>query len=467
LFVFLRLVDGAAGRFHSDWTVIDAFHKSGVFAVRAGRSGNPDGAAGDIAKLAEPFETLRQGLGQLLDGTRSISNGTSRRPGFYMPGVSRHSRQGPEATEPISLNGGPPGRPSRTVDVRFALSLARRGNRMWKWSDPLCMRGGIVLNVYRDSGRRFYENELKDLPEDIIWIDLLSPTVDEINLVEKRVGVRIPTIDALREIESSSRLSVDREIISLTAPVVAQGDGPDAFLSPIGFILTRSVLISVRFAELTAFNFVVERIRRDVELRSSAGVFIALMEAFVDRGADVLERLASDLDKVSRSLFRGDVSKRKHTVRSNKSLRRVLTSVGATGDRLALARDSLLGLGRIVQFVATLDRDWFEHGFKARLGAVAKDIGSLNEYEGQLSNKVQFLLDAVLGFITIEQNDLFKVLTIVSVVGIPPTVVAGIYGMNFKFMPELAWQWGYPFGLAMILLSAVLPLLWFKWRGWV
>ena len=100
-------------------------------------------------------------------------------------------------------------------------------------------------------------------------------------------------------------------------------------------------------------------------------------------------------------------------------------------------------------------------------GAVSKDIGSLNEYEGQLSNKVQLLLDAVLGFITIEQNDLFKVLTIVSVVGIPPTVVAGIYGMNFKFMPELEWQWGYPFGLAIILLSAVLPLAWFKWRGWV
>jgi magnesium transporter len=161
------------------------------------------------------------------------------------------------------------------------------------------------------------------------------------------------------------------------------------------------------------------------------------------------------------------VSKRKHTVRSNKSLRRVLSSVGATGDRLALARDALLGLGRIAQFVATLDQDWFERGFKARLGAVSKDIGSLNEYEGQLSNKVQLLLDAVLGFITIEQNDLFKVLTIVSVVGIPPTVVAGIYGMNFKFMPELEWQWGYPFGLAMILLSAVLPLAWFKWRGWV
>jgi magnesium transporter len=331
----------------------------------------------------------------------------------------------------------------------------------------LPLGGFIVLSVYRDSGRRFYDQNLKDLPDEIIWIDLLNPTAEETELVEKRAGVRIPTTDALREIESSSRLAVDREIISLSTPVVAQGDGPDAFLSPVGFILTKTFLVSIRFAELTTFDSVAERIRRDEELRCSAGVFIALMEAFVDRGADVLERLGSDLDKVSRSVFRGDMSKRKHTVRSNKSLRRVLSSVGATGDRLSLASDALLGLERIAQFVATLDQDWFERGFKARLGAVSKDIGSLNEYEGQLSNKVQFLLDAVLGFITIEQNDLFKVLTIVSVVGIPPTVVAGIYGMNFKLMPELAWQWGYPFGLAMILLSAVLPLVWFKWRGWL
>ena len=327
--------------------------------------------------------------------------------------------------------------------------------------------GLIVLSIYRDSGRQFYNQDLKDLPDEIIWIDLLNPTAEETDLVEKRAGVRIPTIDTLREIESSSRLAVDRETISLSTPVVAQGDGPDAFLSPVGFILTKTFVVTIRFAELTTFDSVAERVRRDEELRSSAGVFIALMEAFVDRGADVLERLGSDLDKVSRSIFRGDVSNRKHTVRSNKSLRRVLSRVGATGDRLSLARDALLGLGRIAQFVTTLDQDWFDRGFKARLGAVAKDISSLNEYEGQLSNKVQFLLDAVLGFITIEQNDLFKVLTIVSVVGIPPTVVAGIYGMNFKLMPELAWQWGYPFGLAMILLSAVLPLVWFKWRGWL
>jgi magnesium transporter len=323
-----------------------------------------------------------------------------------------------------------------------------------------------VLRVYRDSSHSLASASLERFPGEVIWIDLLDPTEDERNLVEKRAGVSLPTVDALSEIESSSRLSVDRDTICLSTPVVAQ-EGPDTFLSPVGFIVTKGFLVTIRFVHVAAFDAVAERIRRDDALRSGSGVFIALLESFVDRGADVLERLASDVDKVSRSVFRGDVSHRRHTVRSNRSLRRVLSIVGATGDRLALARDALLGLGRIAQFVATLEQKWFEPEFKARLGAVAKDVASLNDYEDQLSNKVHFLLDAVLGFISIEQNDLFKVLTIVSVVGIPPTLVAGIYGMNFRLMPELAWSWGYPFALALIVLSALLPVAWFKWRGWL
>jgi CorA-like Mg2+ transporter protein len=116
-----------------------------------------------------------------------------------------------------------------------------------------------------------------------------------------------------------------------------------------------------------------------------------------------------------------------------------LIAVGATGDRLALARDALLGIGRVAPFVLSLRKGWIIPEFQARLEAVVKDVVSLNDYEGHLSNKVQFLLDAILGFISVQQNDIFKVLTIVSVVGIPPTLVAGIYGMNFKYMPELNW----------------------------
>ena len=270
----------------------------------------------------------------------------------------------------------------------------------------------------------------------------------------------------LSEIETSSRLAVDHGVVYLSIPAVAQGDTADAYLSPTGFILTKSVLVTIRFAPLSTFNAITEQVRQDETLRSSTAVFTALLEAMVDRGADVLERLGAELNTVSKSVFRGDPSRPKHTARSNNVLRRALTAVGTTGERLALARDALLGIGRIAPFVLSLGEDWIVPEFKARLEAITKDIISLNDYEAHLSSKVQFLLDAILGFITIQQNDLFKVLTIVSVVGIPPTLVAGIYGMNFKYMPELNWVGGYPFGLAVIVLSGLIPLLWFKWRGW-
>jgi magnesium transporter len=300
----------------------------------------------------------------------------------------------------------------------------------------------------------------------VIWIDLLSPTNEETAFVESRTKVRIPSIDSLSEIETSSRLAVDHGVVYLSIPAVALGDTTDAYLSPTGFILTNSVLVTVRFAPLSTFDAIVEQVKQDQTLQSAAAIFAALLEAMVDRGADVLERLGAELNKVSKSVFRGDPSRPKHIVRSNNVLRRALISVGNTGDRLALARDALLGIGRVAPFVLSLKKDWIMPEFEARLEAVTKDIVSLNDYEAHLSSKVQFLLDAILGFITIQQNDLFKVLTIVSVVGIPPTLVAGIYGMNFKYMPELNWIGGYPFGLAVIVLSALVPLAWFKWRGW-
>ena len=323
-----------------------------------------------------------------------------------------------------------------------------------------------MLTMYPENGASVRSRSSPGLPPQIIWIDLISPTNEEKAFVETRTSVRIPSVESLSEIKSSSRLSVDHETIYLSVPAVAQGGSADAYLSPVGFILKQSVLITIRFVPLSTFDIVAERSKGGETAQSAVGVFVSLLEAMVDRGADVLERLGAELNKVSRSVFRGDPTQPRRVARSNNALRRALIAVGATGDRLALARDALLGIGRVAPFVLSLRKGWIIPEFQARLEAVVKDVVSLNDYEGHLSNKVQFLLDAILGFISVQQNDIFKVLTIVSVVGIPPTLVAGIYGMNFKYMPELNWIAGYPFGLAMIVLSAVIPLLWFKWRGW-
>jgi magnesium transporter len=323
-----------------------------------------------------------------------------------------------------------------------------------------------MLTIYRDEAGAIRESAALELPSEVIWIGLLDPADEEKVFLESRTHIHVPTMQALSEIEASSRLQVNRGVIYLSTPILARSDTPEAFLSRVGFILSPTVLVTVRFTRLSSFDQVAEQIHHDPSLATNVGVFIALLEAIVDRGADVLEELRSELDQISRKVFRGNPAHRSHTVRSTDALRKTLSAVGAIGERVSQARDVLLGVGRIASFAGDIGEEWITPEFKVRLRAVLKDVASLNEYEAHLSGKVQFLLDAVLGYITIEQNDLFKVLTIASVVGIPPTLIAGLYGMNFKFMPELDWAWGYPFGLALILVSAIIPLIWFKWRGW-
>ena len=324
-----------------------------------------------------------------------------------------------------------------------------------------------MLNIYRDTDGTVRAGGLdEDLPGHVIWMDLLNPDKQEIEFVERRAKVRVPTREALSEIEVSSRLSKEGNHLYLSAPVIGPATIEHAELSPAGFIVGPEFLVTVRYENLPTFDAVVERLQHDDTISSGMGVFVALLEAIVDRGADVLEHLASAVDEVSRTVFRGNLKGSTSPRSSNFTLRRALSKVGALGDRSSKARDVLLGVGRMAAFTVDVCHEMLSDEFRDQLNAVTKDVASLSDYETHLSDKTQFLLDAVLGFITIEQNDIFKVLTIASVVGVPPTLMAGIWGMNFKFMPELGWTWGYPFAWAVIILSAVAPLLWFWRKGW-
>ena len=324
-----------------------------------------------------------------------------------------------------------------------------------------------MLTIYRDEAGSVRESTSPEFPSEVIWIDLLKPTDEEKAFVEYRTHIRVPSAEALSEIEATSRLYVDHGVIYLSTPILAQSDTPEAFLSPVGFILSPTVLVTVRFAELSTFGHVADQVHGDSSLATNMGVFTALLEAIVDRSADVLEGLRGELDQISRKVFRGNPAHRSHTVRSTNALRSTLSAVGAIGERVSQARDVLLGVGRIASFARDIGDEWITPEFEVRLGAVLKDVASLNEYEAHLSGKVQFMLDAVLGYITIEQNDLFKVLTIASVVGIPPTLIAGLYGMNFKFMPELELPYAYPVVLFVTFGLSFLLYLLFKRSGWL
>ena len=297
------------------------------------------------------------------------------------------------------------------------------------------------------------------------WIDLLNPTSDEMVQVRAEYGIEVPSRESLQEIETSSRLRSDGPVLYASMPLAIQDQAAGFAPVPLGFVLSPQLLVTIRFSEVHAFALVEERIKKGLQV-GAAAAFRALIEAIVDVAADRLEQLSGELAAVSARAFGPQGSSHQGDKRISRGLRECLSEVGVAGDHLSRIRESMLGLQRIIGFILKMTADWLLPDEKTRLNTAQQDIVSLVDFEAHLSGKTQFLLDAILGFINTEQNEIFRVLTIVSVVGIPPTLIAGMYGMNFHDMPELGWRWGYAYGLALIALSTLLPILWFKRRGW-
>jgi magnesium transporter len=300
-----------------------------------------------------------------------------------------------------------------------------------------------------------------------VWIDLASPSQDERQQIEKQFNIHVPTRDELSEIESSSRLFSREGLVCVSMPLIPPSDSTDLAPPPLGFVLTPNVLVTVRFSEIHGFEHTESLFTSPKPPASSVQVFVSILEGMVDVGADLLEKLSQDVAGISRRSFR-EYAKgaAPHAPKSSRALRATLVKIGSVGEHLSEARETLLGLLRIASYASETAKDWIPQEVHTRLQTVRRDVMSLTDFETHLSDKVQFLLDAVLGFINTEQNEIFKVLTIASVVGIPPTLIASMYGMNFKNMPELSWSWGYEWGLLLIVISTVLPILWFKSRGW-
>jgi magnesium transporter len=300
-----------------------------------------------------------------------------------------------------------------------------------------------------------------------LWLDLLNPTSAEVKNVEESIGATLPTLGALSEIETSSRLRSRDGILYMSTPSAAQRPEGAPTAPPLGFVLSTRRLVTVRFMPLPSFDVVANKFASGHDAPKSSGeVFALLSEEIVDHIADTLEHLAGELNGLSIDAFRNEDTRGRHSARANHILRFQLCQVGRLGDRFSEVRDGLQGLGRIVAYTEQYACEWSGGALKSRLAALRQDIHSLIDYEEQLSSKVQFVLDALVGLIGIAQNDVFKILTIVSIVGIPPTLMAGIYGMNFNNMPEYNWAWGYQYGWTVILLSALIPLVWFKVKGW-
>lgn len=315
--------------------------------------------------------------------------------------------------------------------------------------------------------------------QEAVWIDLFRPTHEEESTVERQVGLDVPTREEMQEIELSSRLYEEGGAAFMTANILSHTDSDDVVVSPITFIVLGNKLITVRYEDPRTFGAFIARGQRvGIACPSAGGIAVGLLEASVERLADVLERTAHDLDVLSKEIFRpGDSApvkadakpapKRKTNVRAT-DFQRVLVGVGRKGDLVSNVRDSLITIRRLCTFFLTAMTDKkASKDVIARVKTLARDVESLSDHSTYQSQKVNFLLDATLGMLNIEQNAIIKIFSVAAVVFLPPTLIASIYGMNFNFMPELTWPAGYPLAIGLMVLSAILPYLFFKRRGWL
>ncbi len=299
---------------------------------------------------------------------------------------------------------------------------------------------------------------------DALWIDLLEPTQDEVESVSRETGLAIPSEAEINEIESSSRLATRDGVLYLSMPLVSRPETEPRLIS-VGLVLSPARLITVRYAASRLFDRFMEQAH--TSMHGSTHVLVGLLEAIVDRQADGLEQVKAELEAISHRIFSDrmiSATGRKH---EDAMLRATLVTLGRLGDLISHIRESQVSAGRIVPYVEAVAADWLPKELGPRFRTLRRDIDSLNDFDTHLNDKLQFLLDATLGFINIAQNNVMKVLTVASVVGIPPVLIAGIYGMNFKSMPEYDWVWGYAYGLGVIVVSAIVPLALFKWRNWI
>jgi magnesium transporter len=301
---------------------------------------------------------------------------------------------------------------------------------------------------------------------DAVWIDLIDPSDDERKRVEQATKLRLPTKAEIEEIESSSRVFSEGAAFYLSTPVLESKDCVNGGVTTIGFVLSPAQLVTLRFARVAALDAVTASFG-GVAAPSARDAFLRILESIVEHTADALEHASADLEGISQAAFHADRVGRRKLAKTSEALRGALRKVGRMGDGISHIRDTLLGLGRIAAFVHENSHQTPAASDLARVSAIRADIASLNDYQAHLAGKVQFLLDATLGFISIEQNEIVKTLTVVSVVGVPPVLIAGIYGMNFKNMPEYDLQYGYQISLAVMAAIDVGLYLWFKRIRWL
>jgi magnesium transporter len=325
-----------------------------------------------------------------------------------------------------------------------------------------------MFSVFFPSGSSLRKAAVEDsaaLPDGAVWVDLLNPTQAEDLAVERFAGIAVPTREDMEEIEVSSRLYVENGARYMTATLICRADTEMPTTTAVTFILTGHRLVTVRYDQPKPFALVENKLARSCASGITGEmVLMELLDAVIDRCADILERVGADVDQVSHDIFEPASERSGNARRYSK----ILIAIGREGDLTSKVRESLVSIGRVITFLsAAMEGVKWSKDMREQLKTQQRDVASLTDHASYLAGKITFVLDALLGVVNLEQNNIIKLFSVMAVVMMPPTLIASIYGMNFKDMPELEWSHGYPLALIAMLAAAVVPYLIFKWKRWL
>lgn len=293
--------------------------------------------------------------------------------------------------------------------------------------------------------------------EDVVWIDLVRPTREEELAVEAALGLELPTIEEMQALEPSSRLYQEGGATFMTATLMAHAEDALPHTTPCTFVLAGDRLVTLRYETLRAFTVFSER-APGIGAPTGSAALLGLMDAVVERLAQILDHMSDRVQAASVSIFQRPAAG---------NFRPMLTNLAQAQSVTAMTRTCLVSLSRLLSFADLAPEISADAEDRAHLASLQRDAQSLIDHAGQQSAHIAFLLDASLGLINIEQNGIIKFFSVVAVVFMPPTLIASIYGMNFDVLPELHLPYGYPMALLAMLIAAILPVLWFKRRGWL
>jgi len=324
-----------------------------------------------------------------------------------------------------------------------------------------------MLKVYQQQNGGLKGLVLSDaeaIPPGAVWIDLFNPSNEERRKVDDMLHMEMPTRADMEEIEVSSRLYQEDGGIFLTALVLSNVESENPVADVVSFVLTQDKLVTIRYIDPQPFKTFAARCERgNINPQRAEMVLMYLLDVIIDRMADVLERAGAEIEAVSKEIFQPHEDK----IMQSKDFQSVLRRLGRKHDLTGKMRESLLSVSRVLSFLTPAMEGKPNKEVRTHIKTLTRDVQSLQDHTSFLGGKLNYLLDATLGLINIDQNNIIKIMSVAAIVFLPPTLFASIWGMNFHYMPELDEKFFYPIALTVIVISGILPYWWFKRRGWL